>query len=133
MNYIPGQLHEKLQAPVAYRATSSGFSFLICDKKRYNDINISQGDEDLKDLILEDSDILILRWFVPKPNTIPYSYIDEIIRNGKSITIERESIVSKEFMILNSTEILSKNFNPFFVDVTKQYIRDKKINSILNA
>ena len=140
MEYLHGQIHEKLQIPVVFEVNENWNIPLL--KKRYDVIDFrsvwrNKGiDDDTYTLELKKHDIIIIRWFRPLNCQESYTYFDSVLRNPnnifftKEIVIKEESCVSKTFIEHNTTT--RYKCPKLFTDITHQYNRDKKLNQILN-
>lgn len=125
MEYIPGQLHEKLQIRQTFEMLND-FVICICEDKRYSEINIFDESE-FTIYELKRGDIIILRFFKPSIYSSElYSYIESIITDEKDIKMNKESLLSSDFIESNTEN------NVLFKVATIDYYRDKKINQIIN-
>ena len=123
MEYIPGQIHESFQKIHAFEMRED-FNIPILTK-RWNEANLLDDDSTLT-LVVSKGDILTVRFFKPNTNSTSYTYIDKLITNGTEHNIMSECTLSREFIVNNTQN------NVLFLHVTKQYERDKKIESILS-
>jgi hypothetical protein len=135
MNYIPGQIHEKLQKENFF-LVNSDFSWSNCRHKRWADMRgISDWDETVA-IELSKGDIVVVRFFKPSPTSEAYTYLEKVIyNNGDIVDYKTESIIS--------LGLIEKNLDPekvenktiqrwLFTDVTKSFERNKKIDSVLS-
>jgi len=135
MNYIPGQIHEKLQKEHFF-LVNSDFSWSNCRHKRWSDMRgISDWDETVA-IELSKGDIVVVRFFKPSPTSEAYTYLEKVIyNNGDIVDYKTESIIS--------LGLIEKNLDPekvenktiqrwLFTDVTKSFERNKKIDSVLS-
>lgn len=128
MKYIPGILHEIYQRPFYIQI---GFEFIMSilkDEFRFDDLKMGcDYDTKLDDLSLDSDDVIKFRWFKTKQDQTAHIFIEDLIKsNGDIISLNRETIISYDFITHN------RNKNGYFIDVSKIYQRDQKINQILN-
>lgn len=123
MEYIPGQVHEKLQKEHFF-LVNYDFNWSNCGPKRYSELSDSKDWDELENVQLSGGDIIVVRLFKPSPSSETYLYLERIIHKTGNITeYKTDSIISLEFILVN------KGF--LFTDITKQFMRDKIIESIL--
>jgi hypothetical protein len=126
MIYNPGMLHETLQKSYYYQV-GFDFTMTICGEGvRYNDLReVNDYDTMTGPLNTDVGDIIKFKWFKPKPDHNVYIFIESIERKGKIIQLNRETIMSLDFLERNVK-------NGLFTNVTKIFERDNKINQIIN-
>lgn len=126
MEYLPGNISPRYQEEVFFSLLND---FNVCLlKKRYSETTLLD-DSEFTTLSLKKGDIMVTRWFKPPSRYGDgecYTYIERIITDEKDIDIRSESILSVEFITLNSENKV------LFDHVTKEHLRDKKINQIIN-
>lgn len=124
MKYIPGVIHQKYQRVQAIQL-NNGFNFL-CLKEGIRNEDHNFNDESQYEIIeLQKNDIFLVQYF--KKNLLSTAYTFFIKHNDKEINLE--SIVSREFIEVNLTE---RKENGIFTDITRQFVRDQRLNQILN-
>lgn len=144
MEYIAGTIHEKYQIPRALEISDT-FVIGIC-KIRYTDTDLID-DNSIIDLETIGGDIIVVRFFDPNGSsgkgnysTPAHLYIDKLIRGEVEIKIKAESILSKDFIEINTdpksiswpTHLHESSDKKWmFRDVTKEYNREEKINQII--
>jgi hypothetical protein len=131
MNYIPGQIHEKLQREHFF-LVNSDFSWSNCRDKRWGDMrDISDWDE-TDTIELSKGDIVVVRFFKSSPTSEAYTYLERVIyNNGDVVEYKTESIISLGLIEKNLYPRKVQNKSWLFSDVTKAFERDKKIEKIL--
>lgn len=131
MNYIPGQIHEKLQKEHFF-LVNSDFSWSNCRDKRWGDMrDISDWDE-TDTIELYKGDIVVVRFFKSSPISEAYTYLERVIYNNGDVTeYKTESIISKGLIEKNLDPGKVENKSWLFSDMTKSFERDKKIETIL--
>lgn len=122
MEYVPGNIHESLQNEINY-ALLIDFNVCLC-KVRYSDIDI-MDDDSFDVLELKKDDIISIRVFrsTAKYDQDVYCYLDYLISNGKITPINRETIVSFEFIEVNTDKV--------FRVATTQDIREIKLTQLI--
>lgn len=126
MTYEPGTTHEFYQNLRYYQSNIEFVISLLTEGKRHNDLETgSDYDIYLTSFDLEIGDIIEFRLFKDLTNAISYLYIENIIRNGETIPINLESLMSWDFIRKNTT-------NGCFTDMTKIFERDQKISRIIS-
>lgn len=123
MEYIPGTVHESFQKIHALEVLRNFVVPILI--KRWNESNLVD-DNSTESLALNKDDILLVRFFKPSDYTA-YTYIESVITKEGEFQVSRECTLSREFVVYNTTPN-----GALFQSVTKQYERDKKINSILD-
>ena len=131
MNYIPGQIHEKLQK-VNFFLVNLDFTWSNCRDKRWGDMrDISDWDE-TDTIELSKGDVVVVRFFKSSPTSEAYTYLERVIyNNGDVVEYKTESIISKGLIEKNLDSGKVENKSWLFTDVTKSFERDKKIETIL--
>ena len=131
MDYIPGQMHEKLQKEHFF-LVNSDFSWSNCRDKRWGDMR-DIGDWDETDTIeLSKGDVVVVRFFKSSPTSEAYTYLEKVIYNNGDITeYKTESIISLGLIEKNLDLGKVENKSWLFTDVTKAFERNKKIETIL--
>lgn len=131
MDYIPGQIHEKLQKENFF-LVNNNFSWSNCRDKRWSDMrDISDWDE-TDTIELSKGDVVVVRFFKSSPTEEAYTYLESVIYNNGDITeYKTESIISKGLIEKNLDPGKVENKSWLFTDVTKSFERDKKIETIL--
>ena len=121
MNYIPGYLHEKLQNEFFF-LINSDFVWSNCGPKRLSEMSDSKDWDDTVIIDLVKGDVISVRFFKSSPTSVAYTYLERVWSGGGVVEYKKESIISFGF-IQSNKEI--------FMDVTKSFERDKKIETIL--
>ncbi len=131
MNYIPGQIHEKLQKEYFF-LVNNDFSWSNCRDKRWGDMrDISDWDE-TDTIELSKGDIVVVRFFKSSPTSEAYTYLERVVYNNGNVTeYKTESIISKGLIEKNLYPGKVENKSWLFSDVTKAFERNKKIETIL--
>jgi hypothetical protein len=131
MNYIPGQIHEKLQKENFF-LVNNDISWSNCRDKRCGDMrDISDWDE-TDTIELSKGDVVVVRFFKSSPTSEAYAYLERVVYNNGDITeYKTESIISKGLIEKNLDTGKVENKSWLFTDVTKSFERDKKIETIL--
>lgn len=131
MDYIPGQMHEKLQKEHFF-LVNNDFSWTNCRDKRLGDMR-DIGDWDETDTIeLSKGDVVVVRFFKSSPTSEAYTYLEKVIYNNGDITeYKTESIISLGLIEKNLDLGKVENKSWLFTDVTKAFERNKKIETIL--
>jgi hypothetical protein len=132
MNYIPGQIHEKLQKECFF-LINNDFSWSNCRDKRWGDMrDISDWDE-TDTIELSKDDIVVVRFFKSSPTSDAYTYLERVIYNNGDVTeYKTESIISLALIEKNLDPGKVENKSWLFTDVTKSFEREKKIDSVLS-
>ncbi len=132
MNYIPGQIHEKLQKEHFF-LINNDFSWSNCRDKRWGDmIGISDWDE-TDTIELSKGDVVVVRFFKSSPTSDAYTYLERVIYNNGDVTdYKTESIISLALIEKNLDPGKVENKSWLFTDVTKSFEREKKIDSVLS-
>ena len=147
MEYIPGIIHESLQQIRAIQINSGSdnagihgdftrkhtdvndvFYFLtLREGIRYGDCDVriwpAADETQMESVPLRGGDIILIKYFRTK--TSP-DMVFLVSKNGEPIN--RESIISKEFIDVNLTD---RKINGIFTDITRQFIRDERLNQII--
>ena len=94
MDYIPGQIHEKLQKENFF-FVNLDFTWSNCRDKRWGDMrDISDWDE-TDTIELSKGDIVVVRFFKSSPTSEAYTYLERVIyNNGDVVEYKTESIIS---------------------------------------
>jgi len=122
MNYIPGQIHEKLQREHFF-LINYDFSWINCRDKRFKDMTYAEDWNETDVIELSKGDVVVVRFF-KESQTSEVSYLERVIYNNGDVTeYKTESTIS--FGLIHKNSIL-------FADMTKSFERDKKIETILN-
>ena len=131
MDYIPGQIHEKLQKENFF-LVNLDFSWSNCRDKRWGDmIDIEDWDE-TDTIELSKGDVVVVRFFKSSPTSEAYTYLERVIYNNGNITeYKTESIISLGLIEKNLDPGKVENKSWLFSDMTKAFERDKKIETIL--
>jgi hypothetical protein len=79
--------------------------------------------DETKDISLIKGDVISVRFFKSSPTSEAYTYLEKVWSGGRSIEYKTESIISFGF--------IQSNTGYLFVDITKSFERDKKIEKIL--
>ncbi len=122
MEYLPGNIHEKLQVPIALEIIND-FNVITC-KCRFFTMDVND-DSQTETLELKRGDVLIVRLFKPHDDSITYTYIDKAIISNIEIDIKQESFLSGHFVSLNTDNKV------LFSNITKMYNRDEIIDKLL--
>ena len=131
MNYIPGQIHEKLQREHFF-LINNDFSWINCRHKRYDDMGGISDWDDTVTIELSKGDIVVVRFFKSSPTSESYTYLERVIYNNDDVVeYKTESIISKGLIEKNLHPGKAENKSWLFSDVTKAFERDKKIEKIL--
>jgi hypothetical protein len=132
MNYIPGQIHEKLQKENFF-LVNSDFSWSNCRDKRWSEMSDSKDWDETNTIELSKGDIVVVRFFKPSPTSEAYTYLEKVIyNNGDVVGYKTESIISKGLIEKNLDPGKFENKSWLFTDVTKSFDREKKIDSVLS-
>lgn len=126
MEYKPGIIHESFQKIHAIEMLQD-FNIPVL-KKRWSDTNLIDDDSTII-LNVSKGDILTVRFFKPSTTSTTYTYIEKLITGSTEHLIMSECTLSREFVVKNTQELHN---GVLFSVVTKQYERDKKIESILS-
>lgn len=139
MKYIPGYLHEFYQKP-RFIQLEHGFTISILKEGyRFEDLmDFNRYDILLDSYELFKGNIIEFRLFkqpIEYKDNRPHLFIDKIINDKIEAIIERESILSWEFLNHNLTNKLRNDgtFGSLFSDITKIITRDTKINQIIDG
>ena len=131
MNYIPGQIHEKLQKECFF-LVNNDFSWSNCRDKRWGDMRDIEDWDETDTIELSKGDIVVVRFFKSSPTSEAYTYLERVIyNNGDVVEYKTESIISKALIEKNLDPGKVENKSWLFSDVTKAFERDKKIEKIL--
>ncbi len=132
MNYIPGQIHEKLQKECFF-LVNNDFSWSNCRDKRWGDMrDISDWDE-TDTIELSKGDVVVVRFFKSSPTSDAYTYLERVIYNNGDVTdYKTESIISLALIEKNLDPGKVENKSWLFTDMTKSFEREKKIDSVLS-
>ncbi len=132
MNYIPGQIHEKLQKENFF-LVNSDFSWSNCRDKRWSDMRDIEDWEKTDTIELSKGDVVVVRFFKSSPTSNAYTYLERVIYNNGDITeYKTESIISLALIEKNLDPGKVENKSWLFTDVTKSFEREKKIDSVLS-
>jgi len=127
MEYIPGQIHEKLQREHFF-LINNDFVWSNCGSKRLGEMSDSKDWNETDTIDLSKGDVVVVRFFKSDPAGSSYSYLERVIHSdGIETEYKTESIISREFMVRNTG-----SDERLFTLVTKLFERDKKINLIIN-
>lgn len=131
MDYIPGQIHEKLQKE-HFLLINDNFTWSNCGPRRYSEMSDSSHWDETESVDISKGDIIVVRFFKNNPNSSAYSYLERVIyNNGDTIEYKTDSIISFGFIEKNLDPGKFENKSWLFTDVTKSFERDKKIESVL--
>jgi hypothetical protein len=122
MNYIPGYLHEKLQNEFFF-LINNDFVWSNCGPKRLSEMSDSKDWDDIVDIYLVKGDVISVRFFKSSPTSESYTYLERVYNGEGVIEYKKESIISFGF--------IQSNTGYLFLDITKAFERDKKIEKIL--
>ncbi len=129
MDYIPGQIHEKLQKENFF-LVNSDFSWSNCRDKRWGEMSDSNETDTVE---LSKGDIVVVRFFKSSQTSNAYTYLERVIyNNGDIIDYKTESIISLALIEKNLDPGKVENKSWLFTDVTKSFEREKKIDSVLS-
>lgn len=119
MKYIPGDCIDK---KTHYYELSDDFIIIVCREDiRYTYLKTSEDYDVLtEDIDLSKGDIIHIKYFGHR-NEFTYTYLSGYTHNDIYVTVNRETIISKPFIKINS----------LFIDITKQIERDNKIDKII--
>ena len=132
MNYIPGQIHEKLQKEHFF-LVNSDFSWSNCGPKRLGEMSDSKDWDDTVAIDLSKGDVIVVRFFKSSPTLSAYTYLERVIYNNGDVTeYKTESIISLGLVEKNLDPGKVENKSWLFTDVTKSFERNKKIDSVLS-
>jgi len=93
MDYIPGQVHEKLQKEHFF-LINYDFTWLNCGPRRYSEMSDSSHWDETETIDLLKGDIIVVRFFKGRPTSETYSYLEKVIYNNGDITeYKTESII----------------------------------------
>ena len=122
MDYIPGYLHEKLQNEFFF-LINNDFVWSNCGPKRLSEMSDSKDWDDTVDIDLVKGDVISVRFFKSSPTSESYTYLERVYNGVGVIEYKKESIISFGF--------IQSNTGYLFLDITKAFERDKKIETIL--
>jgi hypothetical protein len=122
MDYIPGYLHEKLQNEFFF-LINNDFVWSNCGPKRLSEMSDSKDWDDTVDIDLVKGDVISVRFFKSSPTSESYTYLERVYNGEGVIEYKKESIISFGF--------IQSNTGYLFLDITKAFERDKKIETIL--
>ena len=130
MDYIPGQIHEKLQREQFF-LINNDFAWINCRDKRWGDMKALDWDE-TDTIELSKDDVVVVRFFKSSPTSEAYTYLERVIYNNGGVTeYKTESIISLALIEKNLDPGKVENKSWLFTDVTKSFERNKKIEKIL--
>ena len=127
MKYIPGIIHKSFQKPHYYEVLND-FIISICSIRNYELQTLGDYEKYTNDIILKKGDIVCFKYFKYSQTSTAYSYLVGYV-NEYYHEVNSETILSREFVTLNSTEMDGK----LFINITKQVERDNKINLVLDG
>ncbi len=131
MNYIPGQIHEKLQKEHFF-LINNDFAWSNCGPKRLGEMSNSKDWDDTVAIDLSKGDVVVVRFFKSSPTASTYTYLERVIyNNGDVVEYKTESIISLGLIEKNLDPEKVENKSWLFTNVTKSFERDKKIEKIL--
>lgn len=131
MDYIPGQIHEKLQKENFF-LVNLDFSWSNCRDKRWGDMRDIEDWDETDTIELSKGDVVVVRFFKSSPTSEAYTYLERVIYNNGNITeYKTESIISLGLIEKNLDPGKVENKSWLFSDMTKAFERDKKIETIL--
>jgi hypothetical protein len=122
MDYIPGYLHEKLQNEFFF-LINSDFVWSNCGPKRLSEMNEPKDWDEANIIELVKDDVISVRFFKSSPTSEAYTYLEKVWSGGGVIEYKTESMISFGF--------IQSNTGYLFLDITKAFERDKKIETIL--
>ena len=132
MNYIPGQIHEKLQKENFF-LVNNDFAWSNCTDKRWADMTDIDDWNETDTIELSKGDVVVVRFFKSSPTSDAYTYLERVIYNNGDVTdYKTESIISLALIEKNLDTGKVQNKNWLFTDVTKSFEREKKIDSVLS-
>lgn len=123
MEYIPGTIHESFQKLHALELLND-YNLPIL-QQRWSESNLID-DNSVNSLELLKGAVILVRFFKPSDCSTSYTFIESILSGDMEIKVMSETTLSREFVVQNTIN------DVLFYVVTKQYERDKKINSILD-
>jgi hypothetical protein len=131
MNYIPGQIHEKLQREHFF-LINNDFVWSNCGSKRLGEMSDSKDWDDTVAIDLVKGDVISVRFFKSSPTSVTYTYLERVYNgDGDVDEYKTESIISKGLIEKNLDPGKVENKSWLFTDVTKSFERNKKIETIL--
>ena len=122
MEYIPGYLHEKLQNEFFF-LINSDFVWINCGPRRLSEMSDSKDWDETKDISLIKGDVISVRFFKSSPTSEAYTYLEKVWSGGGVTDYKTESIISFGF--------IQSNTGYLFVDITKSFEREIKLESLL--
>lgn len=122
MDYIPGYLHEKLQNEFFF-LINSDFVWINCGPRRLSEMSDSKDWDETKDISLIKGDVISVRFFKSSPTSEAYTYLEKVWSGGEVVEYKTESIISFGF--------IQSNTGYLFVDITKSFEREIKLESLL--
>jgi len=122
MDYIPGYLHEKLQNEFFF-LINNDFVWSNCGPKRLSEMSDSKDWDDTVGIDLVKGDVISVRFFKSSPTSESYTYLERVYNGVGVVEYKKESIISFGF--------IQSNTGYLFLDITKAFERDKKIETIL--
>ncbi len=132
MNYIPGQIHEKLQKENFF-LVNNDFAWSNCRHKRWADMTDIDDWNETDTIELSKGDVVVVRFFKSSPTLSAYTYLERVIyNNGDVVKYKTESIISLALIEKNLDPGKVQNKSWLFTDVTKSFEREKKIDSVLS-
>lgn len=131
MDYIPGQIHEKLQKEHFF-LINNDFTWSNCGPRRFSEMSDSSHWDETESIDLSKNDIVVVRFFKSKPTSSVYSYLERVIySNGDVVEYKTDSIISLALIEKNLNPQKVENKSWLFTDITKSFERDKKIELLL--
>ena len=122
MDYIPGYLHEKLQNEFFF-LINSDFVWSNCGPRRLSEMSDSKHWDETNIVELVKDDVISVRFFKSSPTSEAYTYLEKVWSGGGVIEYKTESIISFGF--------IQSNTGYLFVDITKSFEREIKLESLL--
>jgi hypothetical protein len=134
MEYIPGQIHPNFQRE-CFILLNYDFCWMNCRLKRWSEMSDSRDWDNCESLELRRGDVIVVRFFKSSPTSAAYTYLERVIYVGGSvIEYKTESIVSLDLIQRNwDLSALKHRDRCLFTDVTNQFIRDKKLQMLLEV
>ena len=121
MNYIPGQIHENFQKEHFF-LINNDFVWSNCGPKRLSEMSDSKDWDDTLSIDLVKGDVISVRFFKSSPTSEAYTYLERVYNGEGVVEYKKESMISFGFIQFNKE---------IFMDITKAFERDKKIETIL--
>lgn len=131
MNYIPGQIHEKLQNEFFF-LVNSDFNWINCTDKRWGEMTDNKDWSETETIELKNGDIIVVRFFKNSPTSDAYTYLERVIHNnGDVIDYKTETVISLALIEKNLDPGKFPNKSWLFSDAKKIIERERKLESLL--